>query len=131
MYGRLSSRMELSLYRIFEEALDNVARHADATHIDVSIARGGEDVVLVVTDNGQGFDVEQALSARRTPGTFGLVAIRERVRLLHGTMEVQSADGQGTTLIVTVPYEAQHSSTRASKTPDTLATPVVIAGDGG
>jgi two-component system, NarL family, sensor kinase len=131
MYGRLSSRMELSLYRIFEEALDNVARHADATHIDVSIARGGDDVVLVVTDNGQGFDVEQALSARRTPGTFGLVAIRERVRLLHGTMEVQSADGQGTTLIVTVPYEAQHSSARAPKTPDTLATPVVIAGDGG
>lgn len=131
MYGRLSSRMELSLYRIFEEALDNVARHAEATHIDVSIARGGEDVVLVVTDNGQGFDVEQALSARGTPGTFGLVAIRERVRLLHGTMEVQSAGGQGTTLIVTVPYEAQHSGTRAPKTPDTLATPVVIAGDGG
>jgi two-component system NarL family sensor kinase len=133
MYGRLSSRMELSLYRIFEEALDNIARHAGATHVDVSIARGGDDVVLVVTDNGQGFDVEQALSARRTPGTFGLVAIRERVRLLHGTMEVQSSDGEGATLIVTVPFEAQHSSARAgktSKTPEPIVAPVVVAGDG-
>ncbi|HEX5165497.1 MAG TPA: GAF domain-containing protein [Thermomicrobiales bacterium] len=131
MYGRLSSRMELSLYRIFEEALDNVARHANATHIDVSIARGGDDVVLAVTDNGHGFDVEQALSARRTPGTFGLVAIRERVRLLHGTMEVHSADGQGTTMIVTVPYEAQHSGAKAPKSLATPASPVVLAGDGG
>ena len=131
MFGRLSSRMELSLYRIFEEALDNVARHADATHIDVSIARGGDDVVLAVTDNGQGFDVEQALSARRTPGTFGLVAIRERVRLLHGTMEVHSASGAGTTMIVTVPYEAQHSGPKVLKTPETPpATSVVLTGDG-
>jgi two-component system NarL family sensor kinase len=130
MFGRLSSRMELSLYRIFEEALDNVARHANATHIDVSIARGGDDVVLAVTDNGQGFDVEQALSARRTPGTFGLVAIRERVRLLHGTMEVHSSDGQGTTMIVTVPYEAQHSSAKAPQSLATPASPVILAGDG-
>jgi two-component system NarL family sensor kinase len=133
MYGRLSSRMELSLYRIFEEALDNIARHAGATHVDISIARGGDDVVLVVTDNGQGFDVEQALSARRTPGTFGLVAIRERVRLLHGSMEVQSSDGDGTTLIVTVPFEGQYSSPKGAKTPatpETIVAPVIVAGDG-
>jgi len=130
MFGRLSSRMELSLYRIFEEALDNVARHAEATHVDVSIARSGNDVVLAITDNGHGFDVEQALSARRTPGTFGLVAIRERVRLLHGTMEVHSAEGQGTTIIVTVPYEAQHGGPKAPTMTEAPVMPVVIAGDG-
>ena len=89
-----------------------------------------DDVVLAITDNGHGFDVEQALSARRTPGTFGLVAIRERVRLLHGTMEVHSAEGQGTTIIVTVPYEAQHGGPRAPKLPETPVMPVVVAGDG-
>jgi two-component system NarL family sensor kinase len=130
MFGRLSSRMELSLYRIFEEALDNVARHANATHVDVSIARSGNDVVLAITDNGEGFDVEQALSARRTPGTFGLVAIRERVRLLHGTMEVHSAEGQGTTIIVTVPYEAQHGGPKTPKNSEAPVMPVVVAGDG-
>ncbi|MEX2315419.1 MAG: GAF domain-containing protein, partial [Thermomicrobiales bacterium] len=131
MYGRLSSRMELSLYRIFEEALDNVARHAGATHVGVSIERRGDEVVLTVNDNGQGFDVERALSTRRTPGTFGLVAIRERVRLLHGTLEVQSADGEGTTLVVTVPYEAQHGGPNAPRALETLAAPVVLARDGG
>ncbi len=130
MFGRLSSRMELSLYRIFEEALDNVARHADATHIDVSIERHGDDVVLSIVDNGHGFDVEQAFSTRRTPGTFGLVANRERVRLLHGTMEVQSAEDQGTTMVVTVPFEAQHSGTKAPLTPETPVMPVALTGDG-
>jgi len=134
MFGRLSSRMELSLYRIFEEALDNVARHADATHIDVTIERHADDVVLTVVDNGHGFDVEQAFSTRRTPGTFGLVAIRERVRLLHGTLEVQSAAGQGTMMVVTVPYEAQHSGTpsgaKVPKMPETQVMPVALTGDG-
>ncbi len=130
MFGRLSARMELSLYRIFEEALENIARHSDATHIDVSIARGGDDVVLVVSDNGHGFDVEEALSARRTPGTFGLVAIRERVRLLHGTLDVQSSEGQGTIVVVTVPYEAQHNVAKVQPSPDLHANPVIVAGDG-
>ncbi|MGH9173414.1 MAG: sensor histidine kinase, partial [Vicinamibacterales bacterium] len=122
----LSSRLELSLYRIFEEALDNIAKHASATHIDVEIERHGDDVILTVRDNGQGFDVEQALTTRRTPGTFGLVAIRERVRLLHGTLEVQSAASAGTTLIATVPFEGQHAASKADRAAN---APVVLAGE--
>jgi GAF domain-containing protein len=112
MYGRLSSRMELSLYRIFEEALENIDRHAGALHVDVSLARHGDDVILTIRDNGRGFDVEKAFSSRRTPGTFGLVAIRERVRLLHGNLQVHSAGGSGTELVVTVPFEAPHAPAR-------------------
>jgi two-component system NarL family sensor kinase len=105
MYGRLSSRLELSLYRIFEEALDNIARHADATHIDISITRTDGDIQLVISDNGAGFDVDSVMSRRQPGGKFGFVAIRERVRLLHGTLQVDSASGSGTRLQVTVPFE--------------------------
>ena len=104
--GRVSSRLELSLYRIFEEALDNVARHAGATHIDVALRRTGETIVLEITDNGSGFDVNGVMRNRKPGGKFGLIAIRERVRLLHGTLTVESSDA-GTTLRVEVPFEAQ------------------------
>ena len=115
MHGRISSRLELSLYRIFEAALDNIARHAQATHVDVSLSRQGANVVLEIADNGAGFDVDSVMSNRRagSSGTgasirqFGLVAIRERVRLLRGTLEVESSDGRGTRLVVTVPFESQ------------------------
>lgn len=104
--GRISSRLELSLYRIFEEALDNVARHASATRIDVALRRTGDTIVLEITDNGSGFDVTGVMRSRKPGGKFGLIAIRERVRLLHGTLAVESSSA-GTTLRVEVPFEAQ------------------------
>lgn len=113
MCCRISSRLELSLYRIFEEALDNIARHAGATHVDVTLSRQGADVVLRISDNGAGFDVDSVMASRPSGSSssstrrFGLVAIRERVRLLRGNLEVESRDGQGTRLLVTVPYESQ------------------------
>jgi signal transduction histidine kinase len=105
MYGRLSSRLELSLYRIFEAALDNVEQHSNASHVGVTLAREGDDVILTVRDNGRGFDVDSVLAGHQPGNKFGLVAIRERVRLLHGNLHVRSDDGQGTYLQVTVPFE--------------------------
>jgi len=111
MFGRLSSRMELSLYRLFEAALDNVEQHSTATHVDVMLAREGDDVRLTVRDNGRGFDVDSVLSGREAGNKFGLVAIRERVRLLHGNLVVRSDDGQGTYLQVAVPFEPYRGAT--------------------
>jgi nitrate/nitrite-specific signal transduction histidine kinase len=62
-------------------------------------------VILTVGDNGRGFDVDSILSGRQPGNKFGLVAIRERVRLLHGNLTVRSDDGRGTYLQVTVPFE--------------------------
>ncbi len=118
--GRISSRLELSLYRIFEEALDNVARHAGATHIDVSLRRVDGTIVLEINDNGSGFDVNGVMRNRKPGGKFGLIAIRERVRLLHGTLSVESS-AAGTTLCVEVPFEAQWGEEPA-------ATPAAPAG---
>jgi two-component system, NarL family, sensor kinase len=129
MYGRLSSRMELSLYRIFEEALDNIARHSGATHVAVTLERDGDDVLLTISDNGRGFDVDSAMSGHQAGGKFGLVAVRERVRLLHGMLSVQSADGAGTRLRVTVPFESQRGAddVREATVP---TVPVLVSDDG-
>jgi two-component system NarL family sensor kinase len=110
MYGRLSSRVELSLYRVYEEALDNVARHAGATRVQAALTRDDDFVTLSISDNGRGFDTREALTGRRAAAGFGLVAIRERIRLLHGTFSVESNadDGGGATLQVRVPFEAHH-----------------------
>jgi two-component system NarL family sensor kinase len=112
--GRLSARVELSLYRVYEEALDNVARHSGASRVSASLTRDGDWVTLTVRDNGHGFDVEQALSGALPLSGFGLVAIRERIRLLHGTFLVEAGDGPepGTLLTATAPYES-HIGERA------------------
>lgn len=129
MYGRLSSRMELSLYRIFEEALDNISRHSGATHVDVTLARDGDDVLLSISDNGAGFDVDTVMSGHQPGGKFGLVAVRERVRLLHGTLSVQSQDGAGTRLRVTVPFESQRGVEETSEAA-AVRIPALLAEDG-
>jgi PAS domain S-box-containing protein len=85
-----------ALFRIVQEALTNVARHARATEVELSLTRAGDACVLRVRDNGQGMD----LSAGRKSHSFGLLGIRERVRLFGGTVKFESSPGQGCTLEV-------------------------------
>jgi signal transduction histidine kinase len=95
--GRLSSEIETTLYRIAQEALTNVAKHARATAVDVILERRGEQVMLIVEDNGVGFDAGGPAGSR---GGFGLVGMRERAALVEATIEIESAVGRGTTIIV-------------------------------
>jgi signal transduction histidine kinase len=97
--GRLSPRVEIALYRILQEALTNVVRHAQATRVDVLLERRGDRIIAVVEDNGIGFDPERAMRN----GHLGLFGIRERVEQLGGTLILESAPGSGTTLVVEVP----------------------------
>lgn len=97
----LPIRIEAGLYRIAQEALTNVARHADAKHVSVRWTTTPEGVELTIEDDGRGFDTE-ALSK----GRFGLVGLNERARLLGGTLEVCSVPGEGTSLTITVPLES-------------------------
>lgn len=87
------------LYRVTQEAMRNAAAHAGARRIDVSIQRSPELVGLEVTDDGKGFDVDEAI--RRRPG-MGLFTMRERVSLVDGTFEIRS-DDRGTTVAAAVP----------------------------
>ncbi|GBD10112.1 Oxygen sensor histidine kinase NreB [Candidatus Thermoflexus japonica] len=97
---RLSPAVEITLYRIVQEALTNVVRHAQATRVDVLLERRGDHIVAIVEDNGIGFDPEHAMR----DGRLGLFGIRERVERLGGTLILESAPGSGTTVVVEVPY---------------------------
>jgi signal transduction histidine kinase len=95
---RLPAPLETALFRIFQEALNNVAKHAQARRVAVELTRDREGVTLCVVDDGRGFDP----LAPRSGTHLGLWSIRERVEQLGGRFEVESALGQGTKLTITV-----------------------------
>jgi signal transduction histidine kinase len=93
-------------YRIAQEALTNVARHAGADHVDVTLEVDGASLVLMVADDGKGFD----------PGLLteneglGLAGMRERAALVGGALDVATAPGQGTRIALSIPLEEEMSS---------------------
>jgi len=89
----------IACFRIFQEALTNVARHAQATHVTASLALQDDMAVLRVTDNGRGLRPED----RQAHGHLGLAGMRERASLLAASLEVSSAPGQGTTVLLRLP----------------------------
>jgi two-component system sensor histidine kinase UhpB len=100
--GRLDPRLETALFRIAQEAVNNIVRHAQASTVRIALCLDSGDVCLQVEDDGRGFDVrrisEQALPQRR----LGLLGMKERVDLVGGRMMVDSAPGRGTRLEVRV-----------------------------
>lgn len=100
---RLPEHIETHLYRITQEALHNVFRHADASTVAVVLERAGDDVTLMIEDNGCGFDPEGSAAAR---AGLGLLGMRERASLIGGTVQIESAPGSGTTVYVRVPVSA-------------------------
>jgi two-component system CheB/CheR fusion protein len=96
--GDLAPHVETAFYRVAQEALHNVVKHAHATGVDVVLERRDEDVVLVIEDDGVGFDA----AAVEAVG-LGLPGMRERAALVGATLQVESARGQGTTLYLKAP----------------------------
>jgi len=94
---RLPSETETTLYRIAQEALTNVARHSRASSVDVILERRGDQVVLIVEDNGIGFDPAKTSSRRRG---FGLLGMQERAALVGATLQIESAAGKGTSVLL-------------------------------
>ncbi|MBN1179520.1 MAG: sensor histidine kinase [Anaerolineae bacterium] len=107
---RLPSEIETTLYRITQEGLTNVAKHAQANHVTVTLNFGEEHVDLVITDDGVGMDVELAQQAAAYGSGWGLAGICERVQLIGGRLDIQSTAGSGTTLSVQVPLDGQSIS---------------------
>jgi signal transduction histidine kinase len=94
---RLPPDVETAVYRIAQEALANVLRHAAAAHASIVVTRREGSASIVIEDDGRGFDVSAPVEG------MGLAAMRERVRLLDGTMAVESRRGRGTTILVELP----------------------------
>ncbi len=99
---RLLPEVETNLYRITQEALNNTHKHARAKRVNVMLEKRDHSIVLIIEDDGKGFDAEDKLN--RSKG-LGLVGIRERAALVGGTTEIESAPGAGTTIFVRVPVE--------------------------
>jgi PAS domain S-box-containing protein len=97
---RLPQEIETTLYRIVQEALTNVVRHARASRVDVVLERRDDSMLVIVEDDGDGFDVNLA----RESGHLGLLGMEERAEMLGGVLTIESAPGRGTTLFVEVPY---------------------------
>jgi signal transduction histidine kinase len=105
--GRLPPEVETALYRIVQEALTNVAKHAYAENVSVVLEQREPSVRLIIEDDGRGFDVNSVLGSRRgskaTDGKLGLYGMRERAVLLGGTLTIESTPNVGTTIFVDAP----------------------------
>lgn len=99
---RLSREVELALYRIAQEALNNVVRHSQAKHADLRISFREKQIELEVSDNGIGFAMPKSPTDFAPNGHFGLLGLRERAELIGARLEVESAPGKGTRLKVRV-----------------------------
>lgn len=105
----LSPRLETSVYRIAQEALTNVKKHAQASQVKLRLSLEDDELCLYVYDNGQGFQVDETMDNQARfgaqAGHFGLTGMNERVKLLGGTLCIDSTPGLGTCLVACVPLE--------------------------
>ncbi|RAP73948.1 sensor histidine kinase [Paenibacillus montanisoli] len=104
---RLPSAMEAGIYRMVQEAFSNAFKHADPTFVILELTYQAQMVKIVVKDNGVGFHVDQMEARVKNSTHFGLIGMRERVELLEGRMEIESAIGQGTKLTIHIPITAE------------------------
>ena len=104
---RLPSHAETALFRIAQEALTNVAKHASAENVDVILARRAESVLLIIEDDGVGFDPAAVGGASQG---FGLLGMQERAGLVGAMLEIESSAGKGTTILVRMAAGAPASS---------------------
>jgi PAS domain S-box-containing protein len=101
--GRLSAALETCSFRLVQEALTNVARHAGAKTVDVELGAADGELRIQVRDDGKGFDVARARLAAARGASLGLLSMQERVALCGGRIEIQSAPGKGTSLDAHLP----------------------------
>jgi two-component system sensor histidine kinase DegS len=101
--SRLPDDTELALFRVAQEALNNVRKHSDASAVELAVDFSRSGITLVVADNGKGFELPQNIGDLASSGKLGIIGMQERVRLLGGTLAVHSERGAGTTVTVTVP----------------------------
>jgi signal transduction histidine kinase len=107
----LPSEIGLSLFRVLQEALQNAAKHSGVRQVEVKLAEQSNEVHLAVIDSGRGFDIEAAKQGRG----LGLTSMQERIRLVNGTITIESKPMGGTTIYVRVPLESRQAHQGAAR----------------
>jgi PAS domain S-box-containing protein len=100
---RLPREAELPLFRIAQEALNNVRKHSHASAVELTLGFRSDSIAVTVADNGNGFELPPATGDLTASGKLGLIGMQERARLLGGTIDIESKPGEGTKVVVTVP----------------------------
>ena len=100
-FDKIQAKAKADPIQVFHEALNNVARHAGVRAASVTLRQMDDGLLLAVADRGAGFDPQ----SRGSGMSLGLASMRERVRLVHGTLEIESAPGHGTTVLAWVPAD--------------------------
>ena len=103
----LSSEAKINIYRIFQESLTNIVRHAQASRIDVEIRKQADRVIFLLKDNGKGFDLKEACSRKLDQRGLGLTTMQERALMAEGTISISSLAGQGTRIRFSVPISTE------------------------
>ena len=117
---RYRHELETMLYRIVQEAVSNITKHAQATKANVIISFGEDRIVVSVVDNGRGFTLPESINEFPRSGKLGLTGIQERTQLLGGTLKLESSPGKGTTLTVEVPNYLTSDITLPDSNPDSI-----------
>ena len=99
---RLTSKLEIAVFRLIQESVQNACKHAEATQIEVKVEFQDEMITLSVKDNGKGFDVNE-----KKEDSFGLLGMSERVDLLGGKLVIQSTPKKGTLVLIKIPIEVK------------------------
>jgi two-component system sensor histidine kinase DegS len=105
---RLPSAMEAGIYRMVQEAFSNALKHANPSYVALDLTYQAQMVKIVVKDNGVGFHVDLIESRAKDSAHFGLIGMRERVELLEGRMEIESAINEGTKVTIHIPINVEH-----------------------
>jgi two-component system sensor histidine kinase DegS len=107
---RLEAATELALYRIVQEALNNITRHSDASRASVQMTFLADMIQIKIEDNGKGFTVPESLAEFASSGHYGLLGMLERADLIGGAIHISSSPGKGTSLIITAPFASVRTS---------------------
>ncbi|MGE3818821.1 MAG: MASE1 domain-containing protein [Isosphaeraceae bacterium] len=110
------SAVETTCYRLVQEAVTNVIRHAEASRVEVLLTVEGERLRMVVHDDGRGFDVAEATARAARGGSVGLLGMRERASLAGGVLDVESTVGQGTRVTATFPLNTTEVAPESTET---------------
>ena len=103
--AEIGKKAAIGIFRVFQESLTNVARHADATHVDVYAEQKDHEFCLTIKDNGKGFDTAEI----QHKNTLGLIGMSERVRMLQGQLVFDSVKGRGTTVMIKIPVHIKEA----------------------
>jgi signal transduction histidine kinase len=104
---RMDAEVETTLYRVIQESVNNVIKHAQASRLDIQLIRDDKELSVTIEDNGKGFDSKNpAYTVQRTPfgeGGLGLKNLRSRIEYLNGTLDIESSVGKGTLVAIYLP----------------------------